>query len=135
MASIQSSLQTQIMMARNSSATVLSPAEIVGYLNEQLHQTTTAERYATFYCSVYDNDTDELRYTNAGHVPPILVRNGSIVQLEPNGTIVGAFPDVRYEESHIKLDPGDLIVATTGRRHRMRECRWRSIRRGPPRAC
>ena len=113
MASIQSSLQAQIMMAANSSATVLSPAEIVGHLNEQLHRTTTAERFATFFCSVYDDDTEELRYTNAGHVPPILVRHGSIVQLEPNGMIVGAFPDVRYEESRIKLHPGDLLVATT----------------------
>ena len=113
MASIQSSLQAQIMMAGNSSATGLSPAEIVGHLNEQLHRTTTAERFATFFCSVYDDDTEELRYTNAGHVPPIVVRQGSIVQLEPNGTIIGAFPDVRYEESRIKLDPGDLIVATT----------------------
>ena len=113
MASIQSSLQAQIMMAGNSSATGLSPAEIVGHLNEQLHRTTTAERFATFFCSVYDDDTGELRYTNAGHVPPIVVRQGSIVQLEPNGTIIGAFPDVRYEESRIKLDPGDLIVATT----------------------
>ena len=113
MASIQSSLQAQIMMAANSSAARLSPAEIVGHLNEQLHRTTTAERFATFFCSVYDDDTEELRYTNAGHVPPIVVRQGSIVQLEPNGTIVGAFPDVRYEESRIKLNPGDLIVATT----------------------
>ena len=113
MASIQSSLQAQIMMAANSSATGLSPAEIVGHLNEQLHRTTTAERFATFFCSVYDDDTEELRYTNAGHLPPIVVRPGSIVQLEPNGMIVGAFPDVRYEESRIKLNPGDLLVATT----------------------
>ena len=113
MASIQSSLQAQIMMAANSSAKFLSPAEIVGHLNEQLHRTTTSERFATFFCSVYDDDTEELRYTNAGHVPPIVVRQGSIVQLEPNGMIVGAFPDVRYEESRIKLHPGDLLVATT----------------------
>ena len=113
MASVQSSLQAQIMMAGNSSPARLSPAAIVGQLNEQLHRTTTSERFATFFCSVYDDDTEELRYTNAGHVPPIVVRQGSIVQLEPNGTIVGAFPDVRYEESRIKLDPGDLIVATT----------------------
>ncbi len=113
MASIQSSLQAQIMMARSSPATVVSPAEIVGHLNDQLYRTTTAERFATFYCSVYDDDTDELRYTNAGHVPPILVRNGAVTRLEPNGMIIGAFPDVRYEESRIKIGPGDLIVATT----------------------
>ncbi len=113
MASIQSSLHAQIMMARSSSQAVLSPAAIVGQLNKQLHETTTAERFATFYCSVYDGDTHELRYTNAGHVPPVLVRNGAVTRLEPNGTIIGAFPDVRYEENRITLDPGDLIVAAT----------------------
>ena len=113
MASLQSSVRSQIMMAKNTSSPDLSPADVVGLLNKQLYQSTTPERYATFYYSIYDDDTGELCYTNTGHVPPVVIREGSAVQLEPNGTIVGAFPEIRYEESRIRLDPGDLMVATT----------------------
>ena len=113
MASLQSSVRSQIMMAKNSSAAAMSPARVVGLLNEQLYQSTTPERFATFYYSVYDDETGELRYTNAGHVPPVLIREGSAIHLETTGTIVGAFPGIRYEESHIRFHPGDLLVATT----------------------
>ena len=34
-------------------------------------------------------------------------------RLEVTGTIVGAFPFVRYEESTIQLAPGDLLVCFT----------------------
>ena len=101
------------MMARNSAAPRLSPADIVGHLNEQLYQNTTSDKFATFYCSIYDDATGELCYTNAGHVPPLIVREGSVIRLEPNGTIIGAFPDARYEEDRIRIHPGDLMVATT----------------------
>ena len=113
MASLQSSVHAQIMMARNSAAPRLSPADIVGHLNEQLYQNTTSDKFATFYCSIYDDATGELCYTNAGHVPPLIVREGSVIRLEPNGTIIGAFPDARYEEDRIRFHPRDLMVATT----------------------
>ncbi len=46
-------------------------------------------------------------------MPPVLIREGSAIHLETTGTIVGAFPGIRYEESHIRFHPGDLLVATT----------------------
>ena len=54
-----------------------------------------------------------LTYTNAGHLPPILVRNGAASRLEVNGTVVGAFSFAQYGESSIRLEPGDLLVCFT----------------------
>ena len=62
---------------------------------------------------VYDEDNSAFTYTNAGHLPPLLVRDGEVEKLEVNGTVVGAFPFALYDESRLKLRPGDLLVFYT----------------------
>ncbi|HPT26680.1 MAG TPA: PP2C family protein-serine/threonine phosphatase, partial [Bryobacteraceae bacterium] len=78
-----------------------------------LYASTSPEKYATFFFSIYDDQTEVLSYTNAGHLPPLLVRRGEVLTCDVNGTVVGAFPDVPYEESYLKLESGDLLVCYT----------------------
>ena len=55
-----------------------------------------------------------MRYSNAGHLPPIILRgNGEVCRLEISGTVVGLFDGATYEESTITLGPGDIFVAFT----------------------
>jgi phosphoserine phosphatase RsbU/P len=91
----------------------LSTARLVSELNQQLHATTSPEKFATFCIGLYDDDTGMLTYTNAGHLPPILIHNGGSTLLDINGTVVGAFPSAKYEESTVKLHPGDLLICYT----------------------
>lgn len=108
MASLQSSLHTQLQGFNGSAR--LSTAEVVGRLNRHLCASTAPDKYATFFLGFYDEASSTLSYTNAGHLPPILVRQGRARRLDVNGTIVGAFAGVPYEESHIQLEPGDLLA-------------------------
>jgi len=110
MASIQSSLHAQLKLSSNG---VVSTATLVERLNRQLYENTSAEKYASFYCGVYDDQNGNLLYTNAGHLPPILVRRGKTSRLEPNGMVVGIFPDSPYEQDLIELQRGDLLAAFT----------------------
>ena len=82
-------------------------------LNRQLYENTPSEKYATFFCAVYDDRNSRLSYTNAGHVAPILIRNGKAIRLEPNGTVVGMFPQYPFEQVEIDLQSGDLLAAFT----------------------
>ena len=122
MATLQSSLRTELrgsfevaVVAGGSGAQVanLSTAQLVSHLNEQLFAYTSPEKYATFYLGIYDEAASVLNYTNAGHLPPILVRNGNATRLNVDGTVVGAFPFAQYEESRITLEQGDLLVCFT----------------------
>jgi sigma-B regulation protein RsbU (phosphoserine phosphatase) len=110
MASIQSSLHAQLTLGGNG---VVSTATLVARLNRQLYENTSAEKYATFYCGVYDDQNGSLVYTNAGHLPPILIRRGKASRLAANGMVVGMFPDSPYEQSVIELQSGDLLTAFT----------------------
>jgi sigma-B regulation protein RsbU (phosphoserine phosphatase) len=42
-----------------------------------------------------------------------LIHNGGSTLLDINGTVVGAFPSAKYEESTVKLHPGDLLICYT----------------------
>jgi sigma-B regulation protein RsbU (phosphoserine phosphatase) len=75
-----------------------------------LHATTAPEKFATFCIALYDDDSGVITYTNAGHLPPILIRNGDATRLDVNGTVVGAFPRSQYDESKIQLLSGDLLI-------------------------
>ncbi|HEY0077842.1 MAG TPA: PP2C family protein-serine/threonine phosphatase [Pyrinomonadaceae bacterium] len=84
---------------------------MVSSINEQLCRSTDANRFATLFLAIYDDRTRTLRYTNAGHNAPILVRpDGSLERLTEGGTVVGAFDFITYAEERVRLEPGALLV-------------------------
>jgi sigma-B regulation protein RsbU (phosphoserine phosphatase) len=86
---------------------------VVSHLNQQLYADTAPEKYATFFLGVYDEGTKSITYTNAGHLPPILIRKGEPTLLDINGMVVGAFPFAKYGDSLVQLEPHDLLVFYT----------------------
>jgi sigma-B regulation protein RsbU (phosphoserine phosphatase) len=91
---------------------VQSPAAVLGLLNCHLFHSTPPEKYATMFFSLWNGQEHVLTYSNAGHLPPFIVRqNGLIEELTVGGTVIGLFDDVVYEEAEVKLVPGDLFVA------------------------
>lgn len=121
MATLQSSLRTQLQSWLEVAAAagggpvtpMVSTSHLVSRLNNQLHAYTSPEKYATFCLGVYDEPTGAFTYTNAGHLPPVLVRQGVPERLDVNGTVVGAFPFSNYGESRVDLLSGDLLVCFT----------------------
>jgi len=105
---VQSSLRTAALLTGNDGAAA------VGVVNRQVHASSLAERYATLFYGVFDGATRTLRYVNAGHNPPMVIRrDGSISWLETGGAPVGMFQHWNYEESAVQLHPGDLVLAYT----------------------
>jgi phosphoserine phosphatase RsbU/P len=121
MATVQSSFRAQLrgslelaaMAGQDGMRASVSTSRVVSHLNQQLYADTAPEKYATFFLGVYDEIYSTLTYTNAGHLPPILIRNGDATRFEVNGMVVGAFPFAKYNESRIQLLRGDLVVFYT----------------------
>jgi len=85
--------------------------EFAREINRHLCESTDDARFATLFFGVYDDQTRTLRYLNAGHNPPILIRSsGEIQRLGIGGMVLGLFEENRYEEGRVALDPGDLLV-------------------------
>ncbi|HTS28362.1 MAG TPA: SpoIIE family protein phosphatase [Bryobacteraceae bacterium] len=113
MATIQSTMRTQLSSHNGSGPSRPSVARMVSVLNKQLYATTAPEKYATFYFAVYEESNHSLTYTNAGHLAPMLLRGSDFQMLNSTGTVVGAFPFARFEERTVPLEHGDILVAYT----------------------
>jgi sigma-B regulation protein RsbU (phosphoserine phosphatase) len=101
----------------------VSPPRLVARMNQFIHRSTPGSKYATFFYAQLDERRRQLRYVNAGHNAPYLLRanrpsaadSGSpeIEQLSVGGTVVGMFPDTDYEEATVELCAGDVLLAFT----------------------
>jgi phosphoserine phosphatase RsbU/P len=90
----------------------VSTGALLTLLNHQLYQSTPAEKYATLFLSYYEGRERRLTYSNAGHLPPIILGpDGSVRRLEQGGTVIGLFDHITYEESSVSLEDGDIFVA------------------------
>jgi serine phosphatase RsbU (regulator of sigma subunit)/pSer/pThr/pTyr-binding forkhead associated (FHA) protein len=87
----------------------------IGRTNRVMCQNTPPHAYVTFFLGDLDPATGELRYVNAGHIPPVLYRGraGKVERLEEGGTVLGMFDNAGYEEGRIGLEPGDVLVVFT----------------------
>ena len=97
-------------------------ANMAMILNSLLYASGTEEKYATFFYSHLNPETDVLTTLNAGHNPPLLVRkDGTYKWLgeDVGGIPLGMFPNdmvssiAEYEAEHVQLASGDVIVYYT----------------------
>ena len=104
--------ESSLIEARSHSDGNFSPAHVLSLLNRQLYRSTPAEKYATLFLGVYDGHSRAFTYSNAGHLPPVVLGNdGSLRRLDTPGLVIGLFDDQGYEERTIYLRPGDIFLA------------------------
>ena len=87
-------------------------------LSELLRARTSLESFASLFSCCYDPKTRELVYVNAGHPPPILLRQSgsaghSLERLEEGGPVLGVVAGAGYRQTTVPLCPGDLLVLFT----------------------
>jgi serine phosphatase RsbU (regulator of sigma subunit) len=112
---LMSVVQASLRMIAAEPAIALTA--LAARLNHFLYQSTEANHYATFFYAQLDAPRGRLRYVNAGHNPPYLVRRNDtdveISDLSVGGMVLGLFSDAEYEEAEVEVRPGDLFVAFT----------------------
>ena len=110
MASLQASLRGQAIHCGDDLARLMK------HVNSLVYETSTSNRYATFFYAQLDTKTLRLTYVNAGHNPPFLIRsNGEVLKLEEGGAVVGMLPGAfaNYDQGEVQLESGDMLVGYT----------------------
>jgi hypothetical protein len=108
---------TGMVAARNSlrglAITGAGPADLLRMLNGVMCHLTSGV-VGTVICGLYNPETRVLRWARAGHLPPVLLRDGIARELPlPGGVLLGMDPDACYEEAIQALEPGDSLLLFT----------------------
>jgi phosphoserine phosphatase RsbU/P len=88
---------------------LVAPAEVVAELNSRFQ--SEDDLYFTIVYGILDVFTRELRFCQAGHPGPVLMRrNASPVVLGAGGFPVGMIQGMTYDEKVLQLEAGDRII-------------------------
>jgi phosphoserine phosphatase RsbU/P len=111
-----------LMMARLSAdvrfslASEPDPAKAIQQINEGFAHHDWSDRFVTMIAAVLNPRTSELILVNAGHMAPLLRREGGIVEEigeESAGLPLGVASGLEYEAYSHKLEPGDVVTMFT----------------------
>ncbi|MBP9988799.1 MAG: SpoIIE family protein phosphatase [Ruminococcus sp.] len=91
----------------------LSPGEILRSINNILSENNAALLFATMFLGIYNSETGELSFANAGHNPPYLIGSKMAALEVQTGTPLGLFENESYQEALIKLDKGNTVFFYT----------------------
>jgi phosphoserine phosphatase RsbU/P len=104
MANLQATLKPQMQRAS-------SPAAVCCDLNLHVRH---SGKFISLFHALLDAEARRLVYSNAGHLPPLLVHaDGSCERLLSEGAVLGAFETWNYEEREVRLEPGSRLVLYT----------------------
>ncbi|MBN1479470.1 SpoIIE family protein phosphatase [candidate division KSB1 bacterium] len=104
MANLQAIIKSQIYSK-------CSPEECLQRANTILYQNTQTNCFATFFFGLLNYTTHSFVYANAGHCYPILIKSdGTATELALSGVLLSFVPDIMYESSSTKIDPGDVLA-------------------------
>ncbi|HQF43832.1 MAG TPA: SpoIIE family protein phosphatase, partial [Ignavibacteriaceae bacterium] len=89
-------------------------ADATGLLNNLISENTADGKFITFFWGMLNDEKRTLTYVNAGHNPPLLIRDGSIIKLEAGGIILGVMKTLMpYNSELIQLQKDDVLVLFT----------------------
>ena len=111
MASIQALLRTLVPINK-------SPAEVMRQVHKLFIHNIRFETFVTFFIGAFDSSTKTLTFSNAGHLPPLILRQTkskeeSLVMLPPTGAAIGLIEEAEFAEKAIELHEEDLLVLYT----------------------
>jgi sigma-B regulation protein RsbU (phosphoserine phosphatase) len=90
-------------------------AECMTYANELLTKESVDCMFVTVFYGIYNIQTGEITYCNAGHNPPYLLKNNGSVETLPlsKDPMVGAVEGITYHEEKVQLEKGDALFMFT----------------------
>jgi serine phosphatase RsbU (regulator of sigma subunit)/DNA-binding GntR family transcriptional regulator/AraC-like DNA-binding protein len=111
MASVQGSLRAQALHAHSDLSTLMSD------VNQLVYDSSPTHFFASLFYAEYQPATRVLRYVNAGHNPPIVLRRChgrcEIFRLNAGGMPVGIFSDAQFTMTTFQLQIGDVLIGYT----------------------
>lgn len=79
-------------------------------LNRILHRDGLPNRFATLFYLTLTAQSGHVRFLNAGHIPPLIVRGRAIEELQGGSIALGFIAEAEFTERAVSLADGDALV-------------------------
>ena len=92
----------------------LQPADVFSKANEKLNEGNDTCLFITAWMGYLDVHTGVVHAVNAGHNPPVIIRNGKAEFIKlPPGVVLAVMNGTTYQEHTIQLEKGDILFLYT----------------------
>ena len=89
------------------------PATLVSQLNTALKENLPQSKFVTLFLGRLDTNTGAIEYANAGHTPPLWLREDGVDELLETDILLGVVTHADYINRRIALKPGDSLCLFT----------------------
>ena len=100
------------LAAASQRSVAADPCQFLSGMNATLLG-NTQNQFVTAAYVYLNSESNELRYSAAGHPPLLLLRNGAVTEIEENSLMLAVFGSASYSNAVHKLEDGDRIVMYT----------------------
>jgi sigma-B regulation protein RsbU (phosphoserine phosphatase) len=102
-------------LMKGTASREMAPSEILSKVNRELCRENDSLMFVSVFCGILNFRTGEVRYSNAGHNPPLVLRPGRPPEWLPlpEGFFLGTMEDSVYETRQILLAPDDMLLLYT----------------------
>ena len=92
-----------------------APSSALFHLNNALMKSFGEDKFITLMYGTFDPETHQMTIGRAGHPSPLIYRyaTGTVDALETEGSLLGCFEDLTFDQETVQLDSGDVFVAYT----------------------
>jgi serine phosphatase RsbU (regulator of sigma subunit)/CheY-like chemotaxis protein len=103
------------ILIKSRARDVSAPSEIITRVNTELSEDNPECMFVTVFLAVLNLRSGSLRFTNAGHNPPLIRRaSGDVEEIsEIHGPVPGIMPGEAYAEGTLQMKPGDVLLVFT----------------------
>lgn len=106
MANLQANLRA-LILSQNSLA------DIINKLHQNIFQITKGERFVTLFLAHIEADSQRITYINAGHNPPVLMKEGKLIRLTEGTIPLGILDLPPFVEGEEHYSAGDSMFLYT----------------------
>ncbi|HTO94268.1 MAG TPA: PP2C family protein-serine/threonine phosphatase, partial [Bacteroidota bacterium] len=88
----------------------LSQVEIVSRVNMVFRRDALPQVFASLVSAAIEPLHGTVRFVNAGHLPPLVIRNDAVRRLEKGGPALGLIDRAEFTEQVVDLEAGEILL-------------------------
>lgn len=87
-----------------------SLSELCTKINNIFYRDSLPNIFASMVYMELNPEGNQIRYVNAGHFPPLLIKSADVIETPKSNTALGLMKDFTYKEELINMEPGEILI-------------------------